>query len=186
MKDLESLKELVLQHVSLGGMMKQAGLITGELDEEQFACKFHGVDRKKSARYYRQTDTSYCWVCKERLDAISYIGKQEGLSFGGTVNHIIKEYRIDVSVLPEATEEHVKKLEKRTVPNIDNKKLALAKIKMAITTVKNEVEQLTYTKFVYAYMMLKYSVPDEKFEEQYANIKAGMLRVFKRLKEKKG
>jgi len=185
MKDFESLKELILQSVSLGDLMKREGLITGELDEEQFSCKFHGVDRKKSARYYRLTDTSYCWVCKEKLDLISYIKKQEGLSFGGAINHIIKEYRIDTSVLPEATEEHVKALEKRTVPKIDNRKLAVAKIHMAITAVRDEVEQPIYTKFVYAYMMLKYAIPDEKFEEQFANLKAGMLRVFKRLKEKK-
>jgi len=185
MKDLESLKELILQNVSLGNLMKREGLITGELDEEQFSCKFHGVDRKKSARYYRQTDTSYCWVCKEKLDFISYIRKQEGLSFSGAINHIVKEYRIDISVLPEATEEHVKILTKKVIPKIDNRKLAIAKIYMAITAVRDEVEQSIYTKFVYAYMMLKYAISDEKFEEQFAKLKASMLRVFKRLKEKK-
>lgn len=181
MKDIESLKGLIKQHVSLGELLKNDGRITNSQEEEQFGCNFHGVDRKKSARYYRVTDTAYCWVCKERWDAISYIRKKEGMSFGEAINHIIKVYDIDVSVLPEATEEHVRRIQQRTEPKVDNKKLALEKISQAITVVRENVDFPTYAKMVYAYMVLKYAVPDEQFLEQCTKLKKGMLRVFERL-----
>lgn len=182
MKDVESLKELIKQHVSLGELLRIDGRITNTLEEEQFGCTFHGVDRKKSARYYRATDTAYCWVCKERWDAISYIRRKEGMGFGETLNHIIKEYAIDVSVLPEATEEHVRKIQQKTVPKIDNKKLTLEKVSQAITVIRDDVDLPTYAKMVYSYMVLKYAVPEEKFQENCTKLKNGMLRVFERLK----
>ena len=181
MKDIESLKELIKEHVSLGELLRIDGRITNSQEEEQFGCTFHGVDRKKSARYYRATDTAYCWVCKERWDAISYIRKKEGMGFGETINHIIRAYNIDVSVLPEATEEHVRKIQKISEHKVDNKKLALEKISQAITVVRNDVDFPTYTKMVYAYMILKYAVSEDQFAEQCDKLKKGMLRVFERL-----
>jgi len=181
MKDIESLKKLIKQHVSLGELLKIDGRITNSQEEEQFGCNFHGVDRKKSARYYRVTDTAYCWVCKEKWDAISYLQKKEGMGFGETINYIIKTYNVDVSVLPEATEEHVRKIQQRIEPKVDNKKLALEKISQAITVVRNDVEFPTYAKMVYAFMVLKYAVPEEEFLEQCTKLKNGMLRVFERL-----
>jgi len=183
MKDLDSLKELIKQHVSLGEMLRIDGRITGLIEEEQFACNFHGVDRKKSSRYYRATDTSYCWVCKEKLDAISYVRKKEGMSFGEAINRIVRDYAIDTSGLPEATEAHVKKLQEVVIPKIDNKKIVLEKMRLAITAVRYEVELATYTKFVYVFMVLKYSVPEDQFTEQYTKFKNSMLRVFERLRK---
>lgn len=182
MKDIESVKALIYEHVSLGELLRIDGRITNAQEEEQFACPFHGVDRKKSCRYYRATDTAYCWVCKERWDSISYIRKKEGMGFGETINHIVREYSIDLSSLPEATEEHVRKIQKITEPKVDNKKLALEKINQAIRIVRNDVDFPTYTRMAYAYMMLKYHVPEEKFQEQCVKLKDGMRRVFERLR----
>jgi hypothetical protein len=182
MKDIDSLKELIKQHVSLGELLRIDGRITNSLEEEQFSCTFHGIDRKKSARYYRATDTAYCWVCKEKWDAISYIQKKEGTGFGETINHLVKEYSIDVSVLPEATEEHVRKIQQKTEPKVDNRKLVLEKINQAIVLIRDNVEFPTYAKMVYSYMVLKYVIPDDKFQENCIKLKNGMLRVFERLK----
>lgn len=184
MKDIESLKELIKQHVSLGELLRIDGRITNTLEEEQFGCNFHGIDRKKSARYYRVTDSAYCWVCKERWDSISYICKKQGIGFGEAINHIVKDYNIDVSVLPEATEEHIRKIQRVTESKVDNKKLALEKINQAIIVVRGDVDLPTYAKIVYAYMILKYAVPEEQFLEQCAKLKSGMLRVFERLNKK--
>jgi hypothetical protein len=42
--------------------------------QEQISCPFHGKDNHPSARYYPDTGESpsgvYCWVCRERWDAI--------------------------------------------------------------------------------------------------------------------
>lgn len=182
MKDLDSLKNLIKQHVSLGELLRIDGRITNSQEEEQFACNFHGVDRKKSARYYRITDTAYCWVCKEKWDVISYVRRKEGMGFGEAINHLVKEYSIDTSVLPEATEEHVQKIQKISQPKVDNKKLALEKFSQAIRVVREDVDFPTYLKMVYAFMSLKYNVPEEKFLEQSEQLKKGMLRVFERVK----
>ena len=184
MKDLESVKDLIKEHVSLGELLRIDGRITNSLDEEQFSCNFHGYDRKKSARYYRVTDTAYCWVCKEKWDVISYVRKKEGMNFGEAINYLIREYSIDVSVLPEATEEHVRKIKRVSEPKVDNKKLALEKLTQAVRIIRDELDFPTYNKLVYSYMVLKYSVPDEEFFNQYAKLKEGMQRVLERLRGK--
>lgn len=182
MKDLESLKALIKEHVSLGELLKHDGRITNLIEEEQFSCPFHGVDRKKSSRYYRSTDTAYCWVCKEKWDAISYVRKKEGIGFGEVINRFIKEYSIDISQVPDVIEETVQKFKEKTVPKIDDRKLATERIKMAILASKEDVEPEIYAKFIYSYMMLKYVVTDEKFQEQFTKLKDGMLRVFERIR----
>lgn len=183
MKDLDSLKELIKENVSLGEILRIEGHITNTISEEQFSCPFHGIDRKKSSRYYRETDSAYCWVCKEKWDVISYIRKKEGLSFGGSLNYLIQQYSIDISVLPEATEEHVKQIQQVSAPKVDKKKLALEKFSQAITVTRDDVDYPTYLKMVYAFMVLKYAVPEEKFLEESSNLKKGMLRVFERLQK---
>jgi len=184
MKDIESVKGLIKEHVSLGELLRIDGRITNSLDEEQFSCNFHGFDRKKSARYYRTTDTAYCWVCKERWDVISYVQRKEGMSFGEAINYLIREYSVDVSVLPEALEEHARKIKKISEPKVDNKKLALEKISQVIRVIRDELDFPTYKKLVYSYMVLKYVVPEEDFMEQYSKLKDGIRRVLERLKGK--
>jgi hypothetical protein len=182
MKDIESLKNLVLEHASLGDLLQREGRITGFLDEEQFSCPFHGHDRKKSSRYYRSTETAYCWVCKEKWDFISYIRKKEGIGFSEAINRIVKDYNIDISVLPEATEEHVTKLQEKVESKVDNRKLALEKVYQAITTIKDEVKPELYIKFVYAYMVLKYIITDDNFEKQLVIVKSGILKVLENMR----
>ena len=63
MKDLDSIKDIIKAHVKLGDLLKQDHHIYGGQNEEQFSCPFHGADKKKSSRYYAETDSAYCWVC---------------------------------------------------------------------------------------------------------------------------
>lgn len=186
MKDLESLKTIIKEHVSLGDLLKQDGRITNLLDEEQFSCKFHGMDMKKSARYYRNTDKCYCWVCKKALDVISYVQQRDGLTFNEAIKFFINEYHIDISHLPESTEENIKRTRNIIKSKVDNRKLIIEKLKQAILSVREEIEYPTYLKFVYSYMLLNYVIPEEKFEEQYKKLKGGMLKVFNKMNEKEG
>ena len=185
MKDIEDIKSLIKSQVSLGDMLKTDGFITGFTDEEQLSCPFHGADRKKSARYYRETDTSYCWVCKERLDVISYVQKKEGMSFNQTISYLLKAYRIDISRLPDSSENNIESIKKRSVPKRDDRKYGLDKMKQAIMLTKDSIKNETFLKFVYLYMMLKYAVPEDKFNEQFDTLRAGMKRVFDNMKNKK-
>lgn len=53
------------------------------LRAEQFSCPFHGTDNKPSTRIYPSTDGkpggAWCFVCKERWDAIALFRKFEQL-----------------------------------------------------------------------------------------------------------
>lgn len=178
MKDTESLTALIKEHVKLGEILKEKKRITNAISEEQFSCLFHGVDRKKSARYYRDTDTAYCWVCKEKWDVISFVRKMEGLGFYETLSFLIKLYDIDTSKLPDAPEAALQKLKEKPVARVNNRKLSIEKLKQAILTVKDDMPAGTYDKFVYSYMMLRYLVSDEKFSESFSKFREAVLRVF--------
>jgi DNA primase len=179
-KDLDSVIALVKERVSLREMLVSKGRISGSLSEEQFACMFHGVDRKKSCRYYKETDTAYCWVCKEKWDVISFCQRLEQMTFPQAINHLIKIHRIDTSKLPDAPEAEVMKIRNREVVKIDLRRFNLDKMSQAIQTVRTEIAPGTYEKFVYTYMVLKYIVPEEKFKEMYDKFREAMLRVFRK------
>lgn len=108
MKDLTKLKELVLKEVSMVDVLKSYGahfMYSPDLaDEVQFRCPIHGDDNKPSARFYRETQTCYCWVCQKRWDAISFVRDKENLNFVGAVLHLISKYRVDTSSIPDTPE----------------------------------------------------------------------------------
>lgn len=185
MKDLQSLLEHIRANVSLGDLLVRKDKIRGAVSEEQFGCMFHGADRKKSARYYRETDTAYCWVCKEKWDIISFTQRLESLSFAQTINYLVKSHGLDISKLPEAPDAEVARIKTRKVVKINNRKLVVDKLLQAITAIQNDVAAETYNKFVYTYMMLKYVVPDEKFQETFEKFRDAMLRVLNKQKMEK-
>jgi hypothetical protein len=105
MKDLTKLKELVLEKVSLADVLKSYDvdfMYSPDLaDEVQFRCPIHGRDNKPSARYYRETQTCYCWVCQKKWDVISFVRDKEELNFIGAILHLISKYKIDTSSIPD-------------------------------------------------------------------------------------
>jgi hypothetical protein len=108
MKDPIKLKDLILETVDFGKVMMeykvQFGFNPLVSDEVQFRCPFHGDDSKPSSRYYRSTQSTYCWVCKERLNVISFIMKKQSLNFIGALNHIVNRYGIDTNLIPDTVE----------------------------------------------------------------------------------
>lgn len=184
MKDLESVKELIKSRVSLADLLKEAGALHGGLSEEQLSCVFHGADVKKSARYYRDTDSMYCWVCKKSWDIFSYVQQAEGISFVEAINLLLKRYRIDVSGLPDAVEKTVSKIYRKKENKVDQRKLAQNKLSQALTLVRDELPLEKYTKLVYSYMVLKNVIPDEKFRENFDLVRTGMVKVLDNAKKK--
>ena len=186
MKDIEDIKDAIRSKVSLGDMLQTEGFITGLIDEEQLSCPFHGADRKKSARYYRDTDTAYCWVCKEKWDVISYIRKKEGLDFKQVIPYMLDRYHIDITHLPDALENEVLTVTQRSAPKLNDRKYKIEKIRQAIDLAREDLKYETYLKFIYLYMMLKYAVSEDKFDEQFELLKAGMKKVFSNIQKSKG
>lgn len=70
--------------------------------EEQFPCPLHGDgrDRNFSARYYPDTNSTYCWACKQARDPISwyrdYQRRKEGidLEFSEALRELEQEFGI--------------------------------------------------------------------------------------------
>lgn len=177
MKDLDSLKGLILENIKLGEILRNKDLITYSIDEEQFSCPFHGFDRRKSARYYKETDTAYCWVCTKKWDLFSWVAQEEEISFSEALNLLVKKFKIDISKLPDELEAKQKNHYKRTQSRSDPRKLNTEKISQAIHAIKNEVPFERYKKMTYAYMVLKYMSSDEKFPSAFEKLREAILRV---------
>ncbi len=76
--------------------------------EEQIRCPFHGKDDKPSARVYPSAPNSpshtWCYVCKERLDAIGLWKKYYGgedKSFHSILAEMERHYGIQAPPIPE-------------------------------------------------------------------------------------
>lgn len=74
--------------------------------EVQFPCPLHGdgKDKRKSARYYPRTNSTYCWACKKARDPIEWVRdyekKRKGnpLEFHEALQQL--EQRFDISPPP--------------------------------------------------------------------------------------
>lgn len=123
MKPLNLLKDLILKKVLLSDVLQgyQVEFMydPNKADEVQFRCPIHGKDNKPSARFYKETQSCYCWVCHKRWDVISFIGDKESLSFVESIKHIVNKYKLDTSGLPDLDIESVKP---KIIPKIDQKR----------------------------------------------------------------
>jgi hypothetical protein len=107
-KDPEKLKEFILEKVDLAQVMLdyKVDFVFNPLkaEEAQFKCPFHGQDTKPSARYYRATQSCWCWACQKKWDVISFVMDKEGLWFNSALNFLVNRYRLDVSGISDTPE----------------------------------------------------------------------------------
>jgi len=179
MKDIEALKKRILEHVTLCDMLVAADRISGSLSEEQYSCAFHGRDLKKSARYYKDTDSSYCWTCKRRWDLFSFVQQQEAMTFGQAVSHLVKVYNVPTKDLPDALEEAQKSRIKAPRVKVSNSKVTLETLSGAIRKLRGSIPDERYERMVFAFMLLRYATPEEKKAEGAEGLRAGILKVLK-------
>lgn len=108
MKNPEKLRELILEKVDLGQVMMdyQVDFAYNPMlvDEAQLRCPFHGQDNKPSARYYRATQSMFCWVCYKSWDVIQFIMEREQLYYIRALLFIIDKYKLDVSSITDEPE----------------------------------------------------------------------------------
>jgi len=113
MKDPLKLKELLVKELDMARVMLDYKvkfmLNPMKVSEAQFKCPFHGKDNKPSARFYRDTQSCWCWVCQKKWDLISFIMDKEQLGFTKAILFLIEKYRIDTSSIPDGLD--VKDLE---------------------------------------------------------------------------
>jgi len=179
MKDLEALKARIAEYVTLGDLLESDGKITGSLSEEQYSCTFHGEDRKKSARYYRETDSCYCWTCKRRWDIYSYLQQKEAMTFFQVLDYLVKTYAIKTKDLPDAVEEAQKKRVEAPRVKISNSKLAVETLSAAILKLRGEIPDERYEKIVFAFMLLKHATSEENLVQGSESLRQGILKVIR-------
>ncbi|MEL7338859.1 MAG: CHC2 zinc finger domain-containing protein [Bacteroidota bacterium] len=65
--------------------------------EQQFACDLHGSgrDNTPSARYYPESNSTYCFGCGQARDSISYIRIKKNLSFSEALTYLEKTYGLE-------------------------------------------------------------------------------------------
>jgi hypothetical protein len=116
MKDPERLKELILKKIDLARVMLdyKVNFVFNptKVDEAQFKCPFHGQDNKPSARYYRATQSCWCWACQKRWNVIEFVMEKEGLWYTNALNFLVNKYRIDISSIPDTPEFRMPKAQK--------------------------------------------------------------------------
>jgi len=108
MKNPEKLKELILEKVEMDRVMLDYNVDfvynPTLVDEAQLRCPFHGKDNKPSARYYRATQSMFCWVCYKSWDVIQFIMEKEQLYYIRTLLFIIDKYKLDTSSITDEPE----------------------------------------------------------------------------------
>lgn len=103
--------EAIHRKISAHDVLTRNGVNVGfrEDREEQFACPFHGQDSKPSARLYPADARSYshawCFVCKERWDAVTlwqkFNGGTDDKTFTRTLTEIERAYGLETPAMPE-------------------------------------------------------------------------------------
>jgi CHC2 zinc finger len=104
-KDSQKIADLIIQTVDFAQVMLQYGVRFMfdplRASEVQLRCPFHGKDNKPSARYYRSTQSMYCWKCCKKWDVITFIRDKEGFKYGETLHYIVNRFGVDLSSIPD-------------------------------------------------------------------------------------
>ena len=97
---LRARADRVNETCDLGEMLQSYGyaVVPDRQREQQFSCDLHGLDNKPSARLYGYNNTTYCWVCQKKRDAIAYVMEKEHLNFRGAIEQL--ERRLGLPTLP--------------------------------------------------------------------------------------
>jgi len=169
-KDLDSIKKRIAEYVSLGDMLIRDSVIHTTEVEQQIHCPFHGKDVKKSARYYVDTDSIYCWVCKKTWDIYNYLMDKEGMTFKDVISNLIKVYKIKIDDLPNVMEAAKNKILESKKGSADIRGVCMDKMGRMILSKKSSMDIERYKRAVFVYLSLKNNTLDDKFEELFLKL----------------
>jgi hypothetical protein len=100
MNDIEAIKEQVRMSTVLHDYHVQL-LDSGV--PEQLHCPFHYPDTNKSARFYPDNDSIYCFVCDHTWDVLDFVQTKEELSFVEAVKLVKARYDVTIYTPDYAT-----------------------------------------------------------------------------------
>lgn len=155
MKDPILVRDKVLKEVDMGRLMVDYGVSFSydpiKADEAQFRCPFHGADNKPSARYYRATQSCFCWYCKKRWDVIGFVRDKEKLSYIDALNFLVRRYNVDLAGIPDKpTIIHKQKV------SLNHSEIQYRYIKGRLRSMRGKIPFEKYRALAGAYMMACY------------------------------
>ena len=149
MKSPDKIKDFILEHVDLAEVMLEYDVSfvfhPGNADEVQYRCPFHGKDNKPSARYYRHTQTCYCWYCKKSWNVIEFIKEKEVLNYYQALKYIPTKYKLDLSSIPDEPEFVEEKKEKEKVPVLSETDIRMTCVHKALLRMRGK---LVFDKYI--------------------------------------
>jgi len=155
MKDPNKVREVIEEKIDLAKVMLDYGVqFTFDpllADEVQYRCPFHGADNKPSSRFYRGTNSCYCWVCKKRWDVTDFIMDKEKLGYVRAINFIVNKYKVDVSSVPDGPDFTIKK------QTVDFTEMDLKIIRNKILDFRGKLPLNKYAALCTAYYMTLFS-----------------------------
>jgi len=166
MKDPQKLKELILEKIDFTQVLLDYNVNfvydPRRVDETQLHCPFHGTDIKPSARFYKSTQSLFCWVCRKRWDVIAFIMDKENMFFLQAIRFLIKKYKIDISFIADSPEFVMSKSIPSTIDNYEKfisgnqSNIDLKIIGKKIKSFKRKIPFKKYNALSTAYHMLDY------------------------------
>jgi len=157
MKDLKRVKDLIIATIDMASVMKQYGIQftfdPQKAVEVQFRCPFHGADKKPSARYYRPTQSAYCWKCHKSWDVISFVMDKEGFSFVDAIRYIVNRYNVNISSIPDDPDIREKKQPKPAESSV-----TLLAIERKLQELRGKLIFEKYRAFCTAVIMARFAV----------------------------
>jgi uncharacterized protein (DUF2267 family) len=153
--------------------------------EVQYACPLHGdgQDDKRSARYYPESDDTYCWGCQKYRDHIGLVMGFEGCSFTQALKILENKWNLsDIPSIYEFTQpgEDEKKEFQSSLENeldeifedreslLDRFDILERKIDRFVSENRNSLEMESVLRIYHVCDHLMYRLENEKIEMEEA------------------
>lgn len=170
MKDPKAVRAFILANVSLADLLVNYGSsLPQRLQPQQLSCPFHGRDLSMSARYYPDTNSMYCFACKEAWDPISFVMKTNGLKFMDAARHLASKQGLDLSkvadLLGGGRLMNFKGSAKGIPSAVDKRKMALYLLEEGLRSCKEIEEPAVFSTMLYVLSCARHIEDQSKFAE---------------------
>jgi DNA primase len=104
---VEVAKQRILQRVPLAALIGETVALTTRSGRQVGLCPFHG---EKSPSFTIFDDHYFCFGCRARGDAITFVREMQGLSFLESLRYLAEKFGIDVPELEHPTHDRQARL----------------------------------------------------------------------------
>lgn len=138
--------------------------------EQQFACNLHGdgSDSRPSARYYSDSNLTYCFACGKTRSSVDYVSVLEGISLSKACSMLEKAFGLDpIPFEVEETETKEENNEKKTQESFTEIK---EKILHILQRIKEEraISEEKFLRLLYLFFRYVETKNTEKLGQLYA------------------